>query len=113
MLSGLGSAVSGLNHAEKHHGPQTAERIVTEAEADKTKANSSLIMRDIRKLLQLLSVLAASSRDECKHHRDQTMTHNHTAISIIVYYTGSSTHRNVAAPVPDCPFKSYIKNSDH
>lgn len=52
MLSGPGRAVSGLNHSKKHRGPQTAERIAAEAEADKTKANSSLMKRDIGKLLQ-------------------------------------------------------------
>lgn len=69
MLSGLRSAVIGLNHAEKHHGPQTAEWIATEA--DKAKANSSLIMRHIRKLLQLLSLLADGSHNECKYQKDQ------------------------------------------
>lgn len=51
VLSGLRRAVSGLNHAKKHRGPQTAKQIATEVEADKMKANSSLIMRDITKLL--------------------------------------------------------------
>lgn len=84
VLSGLGSAVSRLNHAKKHHGSQTAKRIATEAEADKTKANSSLIMRDIRKLLQLLSTLEAGSHGVYKYHRDQRMSHKHTAISSIL-----------------------------
>lgn len=83
MLSGLRRAVSGLNHAEKHCGPQTAERTATEAEADETKANSSLIMRDITKLLQLLSMLPAGSHNECKYHRDQRMSHKHTTRSSI------------------------------
>lgn len=74
MLSRLRRAVSGLNHAEKHRGPQTAERIATEV--DEMKANSSLIMRDITKLLQLLSTLAAGSHNKCKYHRDQRMSHN-------------------------------------
>lgn len=73
MLSGPRRAVSGLNHAEKHRGPQTAEWIAAEAEAeaDKTKANSSLIMRDIRKLLLPSTTLAAGSHNECKHRGDQ------------------------------------------
>lgn len=80
MSSGLRSAVSGFNHAEKHRGPQTAAWIATEA-----NANSSLIMRHIRTLLRLLSVLAAGSHNESKYHRDLIQTDNLTTISITVY----------------------------
>lgn len=68
---------------EKHCGSQTAERIATEAEGGKKKANSSLIMRDMTRLLQLLSTPAEGSHYECKYHRDQRMSHSHTTISSI------------------------------
>lgn len=67
--SGLRGAVSGLNRT-------AGESIVTEA--DETQANSSLIMRDIRKLLQLPSSLAAGFHNECKYLWDQRTRHKTT-----------------------------------
>lgn len=50
-------------------------------EADETQANSSLVMRDIRKLLQLPSLQAASFHNRCTYLWDQRMRHKTTTKS--------------------------------
>lgn len=50
-------------------------------EADETQANSALVMRDIRKLLQLPSLQAASFHNRCTYLWDQRMRHKTTTKS--------------------------------